>query len=207
MSSGRDHDLEKPDAQPGGSAFHRASAGGREIDVRPGKSPRRLMHSNVRPHHGEIQNLMSAPGQTRLRRAPGRRAYSRPVLLRVSGPISVRSDRGSLGPKAVIHATGYTWAISAVVICQAATATRASLLMQYDIRSALSDRLLGRHKRDIRAARSRIISARPLRNPVYPPTGRLSPCCYSIHECFQRRQTPAIRPRHADKSWSPTRAS
>ena len=67
MSSGRDHDLEKPDAQPGGSAFHRASPGGREIDVRPGKSPQRLVHSNVRPHHGEIQNLMSLRTTSRLR--------------------------------------------------------------------------------------------------------------------------------------------
>jgi hypothetical protein len=41
--------------------------------------------------------LTAESGQTRLRRPPRRRAYSRPVLL-VSGPISVRSDRGSLGP-------------------------------------------------------------------------------------------------------------
>jgi hypothetical protein len=52
-----------------------------------------------------------------------------------------------------------------------------------------------------------ILPPRPLRNPVYPPAGRLSPYCCSIHECFQRRQILAIGPRHADKSWSPTRAS
>jgi hypothetical protein len=46
-----------------------------------------------------------------------------------------------------------------------------------------------------------------LRNPACPQSGPPHSFRRSIHACFRRRRFPAIRPRRADKLWSPTRAS
>jgi hypothetical protein len=49
-------------------------------------------------------------------------------------------------------------------------------------------------------------SSRALKNPACPRSGARRSFRDRIG-CFRHRQIPAIRPRHADKSWSPTRAS
>jgi len=57
MSSGQIMTRKNRTLRPGVQLFIDI-CGRRESMSRPGRSPQRLMHSNVRPHHGEIQNLM-----------------------------------------------------------------------------------------------------------------------------------------------------